>query len=88
MKTVRLERKSLRVTDDVSNDLKLCEGVERSVAGSRMRKAVPPPTMWDFVAVVGAGPGQLSRVNPGGVALKSSAEVDAEVIRVSVRAKR
>jgi len=51
LKTVRLERKSLRVTDDVSNDLKLCEGVERSVAGSRMRKAVPPPTMWDFVAL-------------------------------------
>jgi hypothetical protein len=29
-----------------------------------------------------------SRVNPGGVALKSSAEVDAEVIHVSVRTTR
>jgi hypothetical protein len=76
------------VTDDISNDLKLCVGVERSVAGSRIRKAVPPPTMWDFVALIGAGRGQLIRVNPGGVALKSSAEVDAEVIQVSVRAKR
>jgi len=27
------------VTDDISNDLKLCSGVEKRVAGSRMRKA-------------------------------------------------
>ena len=54
-----------------------------------MRKAVPPPTMWDFVLrVVGAGRGQLIRVKPGGVALRSSALVEEEVIQVSVRAKR
>jgi len=45
LKTVRLELKSLRVTNDISNDLKLCVGVERRMAGSRMRTAVPPPTM-------------------------------------------
>ena len=54
-----------------------------------MRKAVPPPTMWDFVlGVIGAGRGQLIRVKPGGVALRSSALVEEEVIQVSVRAKR
>jgi len=34
LKTVRLELKSLRVADDISNDLKLCVGVESRVAGN------------------------------------------------------
>jgi len=33
LKTVRLELKSLRVTDDISNDLKLYVGVERKKEG-------------------------------------------------------
>jgi hypothetical protein len=45
--------------------------------------------MLDFVlGVAGAGRGQLIRVKPGGVALRSSAPVEEEVIQVSVRAKR
>jgi len=40
------------------------------------------------VILVEAGRRQLMRVKPGGVALKSSAEVAEGVIQVSVRAKR
>jgi len=53
------------------------------VAGSRMRKAERRRQ-----CVVEAGHGQLMRVKPAGVTLKSSAEVAEGVIQVSVRAKR
>jgi len=47
----------------------------------RKEVSLLPPT------VVGAGRGQLLRVKPG-VALKSSALVNEEVIHVSVRARK
>ena len=34
----------MRVTVDISNDLKVVSGDEIRVKGSRMRNAVPPPT--------------------------------------------
>ena len=34
----------MRVTVDISNDLKVVAGDEIRVKGSRMRNAVPPPT--------------------------------------------
>jgi len=40
-----LELKSLRVIADISNDLNVEVGAERREAGSRIRNAVPPPTM-------------------------------------------
>jgi len=52
LNAISLELKSLRVTYDISNNLKLCVGVERRMAGSRMRKVVPPPTMLHLVRMV------------------------------------
>ena len=34
----------MRVTVDISNDLKMVSGDKMRVKGSRMRNAVPPPT--------------------------------------------
>ena len=49
---VSLEWGSLRVTVDISKDLKVVVGEERRVQGSRMRNAVPPP-MTEEVQVSG-----------------------------------
>jgi hypothetical protein len=40
---VSLECGSLRVTVDISKDLKAVVGEERGIQGSRKRDAVPPP---------------------------------------------
>ena len=44
LKSDSLELGSLRVTVDISNDLKVVSGNEIRVKGSRMRNALPPPT--------------------------------------------
>ena len=83
---VSLEWGSLRVTVDISKDLKVVVGEERRVQGSRIRNAVPPP-MTEEVQVSGTGRAVLRKVKPGGIASKISAEVELGVSQVSVRAK-
>jgi len=58
------------VTEDNSKDLKVAEGVERSLQGSRRRNAVPPP-MIEEVHESGTGRGVLMKVNPRGIASNS-----------------
>ena len=54
---------SLRVTEDISNHLKVVSGDEIRVKGSRMRNAVPPPTT-DEVHDEDTGRGLLINVKP------------------------
>jgi len=53
----------LRVTVDISNDLKVVSGEEIRVKGSRMRNAVPPPTT-EEVQEEDTGRGLLINVKP------------------------
>jgi len=46
-----------------SKDLKVVEGVERSLQGSLRRNAVPPPTT-EEVHESGIGQGELMKVKP------------------------
>lgn len=87
MKTVSLDLRSLRVTEDASKDLKIGAELERMWQESRMRKAVPPPMILLF-ADEEAGRGKLSREKPVGTESMSSAEVVDGVIQVSVKANR
>jgi hypothetical protein len=53
----------LRVTVDISKDLKVVSGDERRVKGSRMRNAVPPPTT-EEVQAEDTGRGLLIKEKP------------------------
>ena len=53
----------MRVTVDISNDLKVVSGDEIKVKGSRMRNAVPPPTT-EEVQEEETGRGLLIYVKP------------------------
>jgi len=66
----RLEQGSLIVTEDNSKDLKVVEGVERSVQISRRRNYVLPPTI-EEVHESGTERGVLGKVNPRGIASNS-----------------
>ena len=85
MKTESLDLGSLRVTEDISKDLKTGALVDRIWQESRTRKAVPPPMIL-FVVEEEVGRGKLRRENPGGRESESSAAVVDGVIQVSVRA--
>jgi len=65
-----------------SNDLKLCGCI------TRMRKAVPPPPMWDFVRMVKAGRCQLMTVKPGGVAMSDPGFKKSKEMAVSKQASK
>ena len=60
---VSFECASLRVTEDISKDLKIGVGEDSRVQGSRMRNAVPPPITEDLHEG-GTGRGLLMRVKP------------------------
>jgi hypothetical protein len=87
LRIVSLELSSLRVTEDISKDLKILEVEERIVKESLIRKAVPPPMIFLLVLEGGGGRGVLMSVKPGGVASDSSAKVVDGVTQVSVMAK-
>jgi hypothetical protein len=52
--------------EEYSNDLKVREGEGRMVHGSRIRKAVPPPTIRDLFEEA-QGRGVEMSVNPEGI---------------------
>ena len=58
------------MTDESSNDLKVVVGEDRSLQGSRRRKAVPPPTIEDEHESE-TGRGVLMKEKPCGIASKS-----------------
>jgi len=88
LKTVSLgDLEILKVIEDISNDLNLCESDEIRVQELCRRKAVPPPVMWDLVEVE-IGRGKLNKEKLAGVASMISEEVELAVIQVSVRQKR
>ena len=58
------------MTDESSNDLKVVVGEDRSLHGSRRRKAVPPPTIEDEHELE-TERGVLIKEKPCGIASKS-----------------
>ena len=64
LKTLRISEASLRVMEEHSKELKLWREEFRTIGGSRMRQAEPPPEICADLKE-GAIRGKLSREYPG-----------------------